>query len=114
SEARPLRRWRVKVYVDENRSPEIARILRRADVNAVSAHEAGNVQLDDQAQLVYATRHGRVLVTANGVDFLAIGREAVRKNMEHAGIVLVPSSFRGDEFQAIAAANREVLPRHQD
>lgn len=80
----------------------------------MSAHEAGNVQLDDQAQLVYATRHGRVLVTANVIDFLALAREAVQTNMEHAGIVQVPSSFRGDEFQAIAAAIREVLRRHQE
>jgi hypothetical protein len=103
----------VKVYLDENLSPEIAKILRRADVDAVSAHEVGNVQLDDQAQIVYATSRGRVFVTANVVDFLALGREAVQTNTEHAGIILVPSSFRGDEFQAIAAAIREVLRRHQ-
>ena len=101
----------MKVYLDENLSPEIAKILRRGRVDAVSAHEVGNVHMDDRAQLAYATGDGRVLVTANVVDFLALAREAVQTNTEHAGIILMPSSFRGDEFQAIADAIRVVLRR---
>lgn len=103
----------MRIYLDENLSPEIAKILRRADVDAVSAHDVGNIQMDDRAQLAYATGDGRVLVTANVVDFLALARDAVQTNTEHAGIILVPSSFRGDEFQAIAAAIREALRRHK-
>ena len=104
----------MKLYLDENLSPEIAKILRRAGVDAVSAHEVGNVQLNDQAQLAYATQDGRALVTANVVDFLALALEAVQTNTEHAGIILVPSSFRGDEFQAIADAVRETLRGHRE
>ena len=70
--------------------------------------------MDDRAQLAYATGDGRVLVTANVVDFLALAREAVRMNTEHAGIILVPSSLRGDEFRAIADAIREALRRHRE
>lgn len=103
----------MKVYLDENLSPEIAKILRDAHVDAVSAHEVGNVQLDDRAQLSYATRESRAVVTANVVDFLALAREAIEKNTEHAGILLVPRSFRGDEFREIADAIREVLGRHR-
>ena len=104
----------MKVYLDENLSPESAKILRRAGVDAVSAHEVGNVHMDDRAQLAYATGDGRVLVTANVVDFLASAREAVQMNTEHGGIILVPSSFRGDEFQAIADAIRQALRRHRE
>jgi hypothetical protein len=48
-------------------------------------------------------------VTANVVDFIELAREAVATNTEHAGIILVPSSFRGDAFQAIADAIFEAL-----
>jgi hypothetical protein len=102
----------VTVYLDENLSPDIAGILRRRGVDAISTYELGNVQLDDRAQLEYATREGRAIVTANVADFLALSREAVRTNTEHAGIILIPSSFRGDEFQAIADGVAEMLEQH--
>mgnify|MGYP003577262443 CR=1 FL=1 len=54
---------------------------------------------------------GRAIVTTNVFDFLRLAREAVATNTEHAGIVLVPSSFRGDEYEAIAhAILEEVKP----
>ena len=62
----------MKVYLDEDLSPIVAQILREKGVDAVSAHEVGNVQLDDRAQLTEATRDGRAIVTANVVDFLAL------------------------------------------
>src|SRR4029450_4754028 len=85
-------------------SPIVARVLRDKGIDAVSAHEVGRVQLDDRAQLAEAAGAGRAVVTANGVGFLALAHDAVASNVEHAGIVLVPSSFRGDEFDAIANA----------
>lgn len=103
----------MKVYLDEDLSPAIAELLRQHGMDATSAQEVGNVQLDDHAQLTYATREGRAIVTANVVDFIELAHAAVASNTEHAGIVLVPSSARGDEFQAIAAGIVEALkPYH--
>lgn len=102
----------MKVYLDENLSPNIARILRQKGVDAVSAHEVGNLQLDDHGQLTYATRDGRAVVTANVVHFLALAHEAVATNTDHAGIILVPSSFRGDEFRAIANGIRRAIEEY--
>jgi len=99
----------VKVYLDEDLAPAVAQFLRRRGIDATSAQEAGNAQLDDRAQLAYATREGRAIVTANVVDFIELARDAVAANTEHAGIILVPSSFRRDEFQAIADAILEAL-----
>ena len=104
----------MKVYLDEDLSPAIAALLRRHGIDASTAHEAGNAQLDDRAQLAYATREARAIVTANVVDFIELAHEAVAANTEHAGIVLVPSSFRGDEFSAIAAAIFEALKPYRD
>jgi uncharacterized protein DUF5615 len=94
----------VKVYLDEDLSPSIAVLLRQRGVDATSAHEVANSQLGDRAQLEYATQERRAIVTANVVDFTRLARDAVAMNTGHAGIILVPSSFRGDEFQAIADA----------
>lgn len=94
----------MKVYLDENLSSVIAELLRQHGLDATSAQDVGNAQLDDRAQLAYATQEGRAFVTANVVDFIELAHEAVATNTEHAGIILVPSSFRGDEFQAIADA----------
>lgn len=99
----------MKVYLDEDLVPAVAQLLRRRGIDATSAQEAGNAQLDDRAQLAYATREGRAIVTANVVDFIELARDAVAANTEHAGIILVPSSFRRDEFQAIADAILEAL-----
>ena len=99
----------MKVYLDEDLAPAVAQLLRRRGTDATSAQEAGNAQLDDRAQLAYATREGRANVTANVVDFIELARDAVAANTEHAGIILVPSSFRRDEFQAIADAILEAL-----
>jgi len=99
----------VKLYLDEDLSPAIAARLRKRGVDVTAAQDVGNVQLDDRAQLAHAAREGRAIVTANVVDFIELAHEAVATNTEHAGILLVPSSFRGDEFQAIADAIVEAL-----
>ena len=94
----------MKLYLDENLAPVIADLLRRHGIDATSAQDVGNAQLNDRAQLAYATQEGRAIVTADVVDFIQLARDAVATNTEHAGIILLPSSFRGDEFQAIADA----------
>jgi hypothetical protein len=104
----------VKVYLDENLSPRIALLLRRRGVDATCAHDVGNSQLDDRAQLAYATREDRVIVSKNVVDFLRLAHDAVATNTRHAGILLVPASFRGDEYQEIADAIVEDLKLFPD
>ena len=99
----------MKLYLDENVSSVIAALLRKHGIDSTSAQEVGKVQLDDRAQLAYAAQEGRAIVTANVIDFIELAHEAVATNREHAGILLVPSSFRGDEFQAIADAIIEAV-----
>ncbi|OGL16729.1 MAG: hypothetical protein A3F92_14460 [Candidatus Rokubacteria bacterium RIFCSPLOWO2_12_FULL_71_22] len=101
----------MKIYLEENLSPRIAELLRARGVDAVSAHEVGNTQLDDRAQLLYATREGRAIVTADIVDFTALATAAVAANAEHAGMILVSARFRGDEVGAIARGIAAVVER---
>jgi len=90
-------------------SPAIAALLREKGLDATTAYEVGNVQLDDRAQVAYAAREGRAIVTANVVDFIELAHQTVATNSEHAGIILVPSSSGGDEFQAIADGIAEAV-----
>lgn len=104
----------MRVYLDEDLSPSIALLLRPRHVDATSAHDVGNSQLEDRAQLQYATRDGRAIVTRNVVDFLRLAHDAVATNTPHAGIVLVPASFRGDEYQEIADGIVEELKSYPE
>ena len=96
-------------YLDENLPPRIAEMLRARGLDAVSAHEiAGNTQLDDRSQLLYAAGVGRAIVTCDVEDFAELSGELIATNREHAGMVLVPPSFRTDEFVALAGAVEQV------
>jgi hypothetical protein len=99
----------VTFYLDENLSPRIAELLRARGLDAVSAHEGpGNTQLDDGSQLLYATSARRAIVTCDVEDFAELAGQFIAANREHAGIVLVPPSFRTDDFGAIADAVEQV------
>jgi len=98
----------VTFYLDENLSPRVAEILRARGVDVISAHEVGNTQLDDRSQLRYATNERRAIVTCDIADFTELAGEFIAANIEHAGIVLVTSTFGTDEFAAIADAVEQV------
>ena len=102
----------MKLYLDEDLSPQIARRLREAGVDAVSAIEAGNVQLSDQEQLRCATAEGRALATRNVRHFIVLAKDAIARQEPHAGIVLCSSSLRGFEITRIVTALRRMVQQH--
>lgn len=94
----------MKLYLDEDLSPRVAALLRERGLDATGAHEVGHAGRSDLEQLHHAVREDRCLVTRNVVDFLEIVRQLINRQESHAGILLVPASFRGDEFAALADA----------
>lgn len=104
----------MKLYLDENLSPRIAELLRAHGLDAISAHEAGNTQLAHHAQLRYATSQGRAIVTCDVVDFVVLATELIAANADHAGIVLVSSAFRTDDFNALAGAIEQAARCYPD
>jgi predicted nuclease of predicted toxin-antitoxin system len=102
----------MKLYLDEDLSPQIAHRLRKAGVDAVSAIEAGNVQFSDREQLRHAAAEGRALVTRNVRHFVELAREAIARQEPHAGIVLCSPSLRGFEIAKIVSALRRVVQQH--
>jgi len=104
----------LRLYLDEDLSPRMARMLRRRGIDAVSAHEVGNLQLSDREQLAYASREGRCLVTRNARHFMLLSQEAIRRQEPHAGIILCPPRFRGSEIPTIVAALIRVVKRYPE
>lgn len=92
----------MKFYLDEDLSPTLAQMLRRKRLDAVSAYEAGNIQLSDPEQLAYAGREGRCLVTRNARHFVILARDAIHRQTPHAGILLVSPRFTGAEIRTLA------------
>ena len=94
----------MKLYLDEDLSPGVVALLRERGLDATGAHEVGRAGFDDLEQLRHATREGRCLVTRNVADFLELVRQLINRQESHAGIILIPASFRGDEFAILAEA----------
>lgn len=65
--------------------------LRSAGFDVLTAAEAGNLELSDSAQLVWAAGQGRVIVTANLGHFAALHTEWASTGRVHSGIVLLTS-----------------------
>lgn len=104
----------MRFYLDENLSPRVAEILRARGLDVVSAHDVRNTQLDDRSQLRYAAGDRRAIVTCDIADFTELAGEFIAANLEHAGIVLVPPTFRTDEFAVIVDAVEQVAREYPD
>jgi hypothetical protein len=94
----------VKLYLDEDLSPRIVSLLRERGLDATGAHESGQAGRSDLEQLRHAARQGRCLVTRNVADFLELVRQLINQQEPHGGMILIPASFRGDEFAVLAEA----------
>lgn len=103
----------MNLYLDEDLSPTIADILRERGLDVTSAHQVGMIQLSDDQQLQYATHVKRALVTRNARDFVPLVNKWIARGQNHQGIILIPASFRGDEYAAIADALEQIARANQ-
>ena len=104
----------MKYYLDEDLSPKIAEILRRAGIDTVSAHEVGMLQASDLEQLEYASSQKRCLVTRNRNDFIRLTLYFFNENRPHFGVLIVPYSYPGDRFSSIAEALKKYALNHKE
>ncbi|MCA9919908.1 MAG: DUF5615 family PIN-like protein [Anaerolineales bacterium] len=72
----------IRLYLDENLSPKIARQLKLRGIDALSVKDLGKLGDSDENHLERATRLRRVLVTSD-VDFLRLASDGI----PHTGIV---------------------------
>jgi hypothetical protein len=95
----------MRYYLDEDQSQVIAAIAReRFGLDITASHELQMDHAIDSEQLQFATSEGRCIVTRNGPHFVALTRSFVDVGLEHAGVLIVPSSFAGNDFGDLARA----------
>jgi hypothetical protein len=103
----------VRFYLDEDLSPEVARIARARGLDVVSAHELGHRRAPDRDILATAARDGRCVVTRNRDDLIAFTLSFFEQQLPHAGVPIVPYSLPNDDFAGIARALVRYVQRPQ-
>jgi predicted nuclease of predicted toxin-antitoxin system len=107
----------VRAILDEQLSPQIAVLLRKAgyEVDAVADREdlAGR---SDRIIFEVACGEGRAVVTNNIKDFRPLAAEWLAQGRVHAGLILLPSSRTRTRhaIAAVAAAIENILRDHPD
>ena len=102
----------MKAILDEQLSPQIAELLRKAghDVESVidRADLAGR---SDRVVFETACREGRAVITNNVKDFRPLAAEYLTSGRSHAGLILLPSARARsrDAVAAIASAVEVIL-----
>jgi hypothetical protein len=85
---------------------KVGHALRRLGHDARATEKLERVP--DAALLEMATEERRVLVTHNAKDFLRILKERAPEK-SHAGLVLIPSSIKLNDFGAIISGIHETV-----
>lgn len=78
----------IRLYLDEDVDPLLARVLRDRGEDCLSTQEAGNRGLSDAEQLAYAAKQGRAILTFNTRDFVLLAQGYVASGRPHKGIIV--------------------------
>jgi predicted nuclease of predicted toxin-antitoxin system len=104
----------VRLYLDEDLGPLVARLLRGKGIDAVSVHELGLTGYPDAEHLDRAAREGRCVVTANRDDFLRLTAERLARGEPHAGVLVIAHTLRVRSPAALAGALARYQATHPD
>jgi hypothetical protein len=93
----PTPHFFVALSTDEDVTADLAPALRLRGYTAQSTAEAGNTEISDKAQLIYAAEHGMAILTYNTRHFISLARMWYVSRREHAGII-VSEQFSQRQF----------------
>lgn len=94
----------VRFLLDEDLPPEAARAARGLGLDVASVHESARTGLSDEYQLAFAASEGRILVTRNRDDFIALTRSFYATGRAHAGVLIVSRAYPNHRPATIAHA----------
>ena len=100
---------RIRLYLDEDVLPELARILRERGFDVVSAHERGTVGWTDSEQLDYAASQERTILTFNFGDYQRLGDAWFKAGSPHAGIVISYRQYARRQTGELVRATTALL-----
>ena len=99
------------VLLDADVPPALAEALRARGHDVVAASGSTVLEsLSDADLLAEAMRQGRVLLTFNVVDFVALTRDLAHTGRSHAGVILVHArTFRRSDIGGLAEGADALL-----
>jgi predicted nuclease of predicted toxin-antitoxin system len=90
-----------RFLTDEDVYSDVAVVLRNQGFDAISTPEAGRLTVDDPEQLEWAANQGRVLMTFNVGDFVALHGEWLRTGRHHAGLIVSAQRPPGETLRRL-------------
>jgi hypothetical protein len=106
---------KICLYLDEDAtSNRLLRSLRSRGADVISTVESEMLSQPDEAQLEWASVHGRVIYSFNARDFYKLHTDWISNAKPHAGIILGKQDYSvGDQMKGllrlIAARSAEDL-----
>jgi predicted nuclease of predicted toxin-antitoxin system len=96
--------FEARFLLDEDLNPTAAEVARGLGLDVVSVHEIERLGLSDEEQLRFAATEGRILVTRNRDDFLALTTEFYRRGDPHRGVLIVTAGLPNNRPERLAHA----------
>jgi hypothetical protein len=94
---------RVKLYLDADIAPKLARSLRAKGYDAISAHEIGLAEATDQEHMAKAAAQERALLTYNAQDFAPIFQDYWFAGQGHSGVIVSAQLELGELLRRVCA-----------
>lgn len=91
----------IRLYIDADISPRLARALRTQGYDAISAHEIGNSQATDAEHMAFAAAQGRTLLTCNARDFTPLFEDHWFTGRDHSGVIVSEQLEFGELFRRV-------------
>lgn len=79
---------KLKLYLDEDLSPVVARALRDKGFDVVSSHETGMNGKSDEEQFNYALSQRRAILSFNIGDYAILAKSFYQQRQDHFGIIV--------------------------
>lgn len=86
----------IRLYLDEDVSVLVAKLLRARGYDVLTTREAGNLHASDGEQLQFAVSQERVLMTHNREDFERLYQEYLDVGKKLYGIII---AFRRNTYE---------------
>ncbi|MDQ1640378.1 MAG: hypothetical protein QOF62_3717 [Pyrinomonadaceae bacterium] len=83
-----MNRLFIELYLDEDVSALVADMVRARGFTVTTTQDAKQIGQSDVAQLGYAVKHRRTLLTHNRVDFEVLANEFFSSGKKHFGLII--------------------------
>ena len=106
----------MRLYLDENISPFVAKELRKRGHDVISVHENQTQSRSDIEQFELSISEQRAIVTYDIVDFIDLAKNYISKGKSHFGIILISHKTipQGDLKKLVNSLERLLKNNEKD